>query len=143
MDMQTVVNVLATDGTWGYEVLDLASHQYVLATVQKALTYPNEYVIALACHVDQIRQQEYRGRELITLSEYLDGSDIVMEPGEFKRFAMAVAKTYKQVYNKTPRKTSRPNAKGQWVLKAYGFTVAELELVDKVLKSFTRSKIPK
>ncbi|MBO1046851.1 MAG: hypothetical protein HEQ10_03435 [Dolichospermum sp. DEX182a] len=102
--------------------------------LQQALEYPDRYVFANAEAIDTM-EDRIPASDLITLQEYLDEHNIVIELADKQRLANKVAQIYVAHYKAKPRIIARKNAADLYRNKSYGYEDSELWVFTEALKT--------
>lgn len=135
------ITAILTDGDTGEEtILDLQSKGTILRLVKLSVMNPEKYKITL--HEDYSELEEKtEARDLVTLAEWLLERNIELDKTNFHQLASLVAKMYKQRYQKVPRVIARPDSRGRYLKKAYGFEVEELGVLQDALDELNKRAV--
>ncbi len=82
--------------------------------------------------------------ELITLTEYLEKENIVVDEKAFYLLAVRVTKEFIKEYGIKPRRVNRQSPKtGKYNNKAYAYTDEQTKVIDRVLTGIPHVKNPR
>ncbi|MCC5642743.1 hypothetical protein LC607_07255 [Nostoc sp. CHAB 5824] len=82
-------------------------------------------------------------RDLLTLGQYLDEKNIIVDEAEYHKLAIRVAEKYREVYGINPRKVSRTNDSGKWNNKSYAYSKGSFSIIEGCLLTVRHTRLPK
>lgn len=133
--MQIVLNIIPVQPNKPVDVVYLStlSKGNILKVVSEHLIYPDRYVLTFAENLKKM-SGDTEAKDLITLAEYIESKGIEIEKGEYHKLANHIAKVYLDHYRAKPRIVARPDDRGKFMKKSYGFDMDELWVIQKGLE---------
>ncbi|MFN6537053.1 MAG: hypothetical protein RM021_011860 [Nostoc sp. EkiNYC01] len=83
-------------------------------------------------------------RDLVTLTEYLERENIIVDEKSFYTLAVRVTKEFIKEYGVKPRRVNRKSpVTGKYNNKAYAYTREQTKVIDRVLETLPYVKNPR
>ncbi|MBW4629139.1 MAG: hypothetical protein KME49_27435 [Brasilonema octagenarum HA4186-MV1] len=135
------ITAILTDSETGEQtILDLQSKSTILRLLKLSVKTPERYEITLQEDYSEL-EEKTEAKDLVTLAEWLLEKNVELTKSNFHKLAGLVAKMYKERYQKVPRVIARPDSRGRYLLKASGFEVEELDVLQDALDELKRHAV--